>query len=195
MMFVELASAKAESPDPKFERERLKENGWEVRKHRGRYYIKRQLPAIEDFGKNYFGKTFFALVGIDDFPEMYTEIFSVEFRDVKCRSVNHILGGTLNPAIMVDPTDPIHTRLFHFALAIDMTLKTIKVIVSNKQLITIVDLETFEKLLLVCSREFYTDKLVFFNTRKGIGIAKRRHLTGASGSWNVVVGREKAMCV
>ncbi len=196
-LFVELASAKMAASESRSRR--LEDGGWLVVRHNGRYCVQRPLSKLEDLG-SFFHKPVFRLMEEDNFE--YPEIFSVVFKDVTCRSVNNFSNGFLNLVIMVDPNNPIHTRLFHFVLALDLQANSIKISVDRAQLITQTDLCLFESILKICAREFYSkDKCVFFRTRKQIGRAKRRYLAwletqlekfkDSKSAWEAIVTREQ----
>lgn len=104
-------------------------------------------------------------------------IISVTFTDVKCTQVCGLSCGALDKVIMVNPDDPVHSRLFNFRLNVDVRKRSRTITVSaDYPHITPENLEPFLRVLDICIREFYQEKPVHFQGRKYIGTVKRRYL-------------------
>ena len=165
MFVITLVSGKREALSE--EKEQLEGLGWEVRRRRGRYYVYRNIPGLEEI-RYFWGQELFS-----GEPSM-TERVTVTFTDVKCKSVASCLEGEVGRVILVDPLDPIHSPLFPFVVNIKARsagLITVKAVYGH------LDLELFMRVLEICQREFYREgNVVHFSSRKYIGRAKRRYL-------------------
>lgn len=119
----------------------------------------------------------------------HAEEIGVEFNDVLCKSVCGIGMGAAYRVIMTQPDNPIHSDLFQFRLNANLMNGRRSIMVSiDKPHINEQNLEFFLRLLKICMKEFYRKGNkqhvgAYFNSRKGIGHAKRRYLLwlGAQG--------------
>lgn len=160
-------------------------DGYESKQLAGRHWVSRLLPkdqlvgevarlwATPIFG---FRDTFDTLLASE--PQFVASaIISVTFTDVKCTQVCGLSCGALEKVIMVNPDDPVHSRLFNFRLNVDVRKRSRTITVSaDYPHITPKNLEPFLRVLNICFREFYQEKPVHFQGRKYIGQAKRRYV-------------------
>ena len=103
------------------------------------------------------------------------EVLKIRFNGVRCSTVCTFTMGHTDRVIMVNPTDPLHTPLFHFRLVVDLP-RAVTLVVDKPQ-ITNQNFESFYRVLQICLKEFAADnKVVQFQSRKKIGWAKRRYL-------------------
>jgi len=103
------------------------------------------------------------------------EIVHVTFPTVTCSSVGSFIGGHLGRVILIDPKDPIHSKLFHFELQVDISERGGSIEVRTAQ--NHLNLDLFMRVLQICQREFYQKgEMVRFSSRKYVGRTKRRYL-------------------
>lgn len=124
------------------------------------------------------------------------EIISVEFTKVNCLSVCGVSVGAFDRVIMVDPDDP-RSRLFIFRLHVDTRKRSRSIVVSAFfPHITPANLENFLRVLSICTREFYQEKDVLFQSRKYIGRVKtsmEQRSEGGDAEWQRLVATEKRL--
>lgn len=124
------------------------------------------------------------------------EIVSVEFTKVNCLSVCGVSVGVFDRVIMVDPDDP-RSRLFIFRLRVDTRKQSRSIAVSAIfPHIAPANLESFLRVLSICTREFYQEKDVLFQSRKYIGRVKNSMEQGDKDSndeWRSLVAYEKEL--
>ena len=102
---------------------------------------------------------------------------SLLFNDVKCKKLNGKKQGQLSCALMVDPVNPIYSRLFKFTFWVNLYKRSIEVELDNGNFTKDGSYVNFLVLLDACKREFYQEGgEVFFNSRKSIRRAKQRYL-------------------
>ena len=156
------------------ETKRLREElGFQVFKHRGRYWASKPVADLESVVAVW-GKQIFQLPdGASGRPYM----LGVRFNDVTCASVVPFIDGYVGRVIMVDPSDPLHTSLFAFAVAHYPSQRMIEVRMERAQADFGNNAELLLSVLRVCAKQFYVPgKRVQFHDRKNVRRAKRRYL-------------------
>ncbi|MFH1522320.1 MAG: hypothetical protein ABIE43_00700 [Patescibacteria group bacterium] len=150
----------------RLEEERLVKQGFEVTwgKHK-RHYATCKIQNLDQL-KKYWGQDIFWM-GLAYHVHTPEQII-VTFSDVD-DMVPYVHNGC---AVMVDPFNPIYSKLFTFRVGYNYDEEVVYVHADNKQLEKFENLELFIRVLRNCDQ----NRKASFHSRKRIGTTKRRYL-------------------